>query len=153
MADTDVERSQRAELQRTRRLAKRSCGNCGQPAEAMLPWGGLQVAICATCQARLNRPEPRTPWCAFNEIYPMDLRDQVPTAGVRIEARLMPAVELPPQRRSLAGRFIGALGRMLRPGSGRRSRRAITGKSGSEKTEGTDPAVPDRSTIQDRRRK
>ena len=35
----------------------------------------------------------------------------------------------------------------------RRSRRAITGKSGSEKTEGTDPAVPDRSTIQDRRRK
>ena len=95
MADTDVERSQRAELQRTRRLAKRSCGNCGQPAEAMLPWGGLQVAICATCQARLNGPEPRTPWCAFNEIYPMDLRDQVPTAGVLIEARLMPAVELP----------------------------------------------------------
>ena len=71
MADTDVERSQRAELQRTRRLAKRSCGNCGQPAEAILPWGGLQVAICATCQARLNGPEPRTPWCAFNEIYPM----------------------------------------------------------------------------------
>ena len=112
----------------TRRLAKRSCGNCGQPAEAMLPWGGLQVAICATCQARLNGPEPRTPWCAFNEIYPMDLRDQVPTAGVRIEARLMPAVELPPQRRSLAGRFLGALGRMLRPGSARGTRTAITGK-------------------------
>ena len=130
MADTDVERSYRAQLQRTRRLAKRSCGNCGQPAEAMLPWGGLQVAICATCQARLNGPEPRTPLCAFNEIYPMDLRDQVPTAGVRIEARLMPAVELPPQRRSLAGRFLGALGRMLRPGSARGARTAITGKSG-----------------------
>ena len=127
MADTDVERSQRAELQRTRRLAKRSCGNCGQPAEAMLPWGGLQVAICATCQARLNGPEPTTHWCAFNEIYPMDLRDQVPSAGVRIEARLMHAVEVPP-RRSLAGRFLGALGQIFRRGSARGTRTAITGK-------------------------
>ena len=128
MADTDVERSQRAELQRTRRLAKRSCGNCGQPAEAMLPWGGLQISICGSCQKKLDRPEATTSWCAFNEIYPMDLRDQVPIAGVRIEARLMPAVELPPQRRPLAGRFLGALGQIFRRGSARRTRTAITGK-------------------------
>ena len=130
MADTDVERSHRAELQKTRRLAKRSCGRCGQPAAAMLPWGGLQVAICASCQAKLDGPEPPTPWCAFNEVHPQELRDQVLTAGVLIEARLLPAVEIPPQRRSLAGRFLGALGRMLRPGSGRETGTAITGKSG-----------------------
>ena len=126
MADTDVDRSHRAKLQRTRRLAKRSCGRCGQPAAAMLPWGGLQVAICATCQEKLDGPEATTPWCAFNEVHPRELRDQVPIAGVLVEARLMPAVELPPQRRSLAGRFLGALRRMLRPGSGRRSGTAIT---------------------------
>ena len=53
MADTDVERCHRAELQRTRRLAKRNCGRCGN---AALGWG-LQVAICATCQKKLNGSE------------------------------------------------------------------------------------------------
>ena len=102
----------------------------------MLPWGGLQVAICATCQAKLNGPEATTPWCAFNEVHPMELRDHVPDAGVRVEARLMPApvaelLETPPRHRSLVGRFLGPLGRIMRPGTGRRDRRtAITGKSG-----------------------
>ena len=130
MADTDVERYHRAELQKTRRLAKRSCGRCGQPAAAMLPWGGQQVAICASCQAKLDGPEATTPWCAFNEVHPFEFKSQVSAAGVLVEARLMPAVELPPQRRSLAGRFLGTLGRMMRTGSGRRTGTAITGKSG-----------------------
>ena len=56
------------------------------------------------------------PWCAFNEVHPLELRHQAPPAGVLVEARLMPAVELPPQHRSLAGRFLGTLGRMLQPG-------------------------------------
>ena len=131
MADTDEERSHRAELQKTRRLAKTSCGRCGQPAWAMLPRGGLQVVICTTCQAKLDGPESQAPWCAFNEVHPQELRDQVPAAGVLIEARRLPGVEIPPpQRRSLAGRFLGSMGRMFRPGSGRRSGTAITGKSG-----------------------
>ena len=139
MADTDVERSQRAELQRTRRLAKRSCGNCGQPAEAMLPWGGLQISICGSCQKKLDRPEARTPWCAFNEVHPLEFQSRLPAAGVLIEARLMPAAELPPQRRSLAGRFLGAMGRMFKPGAGRRTGTAITGNSGSQGQAGADP--------------
>ena len=130
MADTDLERSQRAELQRTRRLAKRSCGNCGQPAEAMLTWGGQQISICGSCQKKLDRPEATTPWCAFNEVHPLEFQSRTPAAGVLIEARLLPAVELPPQPRSLAGRFFGALGQIFRRGSARGTRTAITGKSG-----------------------
>ena len=57
-------------------------------------------------------------------------RVPVPGTGVLVDARLTPAVELPPQRRSLAGRILGALGRTLRLGSGRRARTAITGESG-----------------------
>ena len=117
MADTDVERSHRAELQKGRRLAKRTCGRCGQPAVTMLPWGGQQVAICAICQAKLDGPEPTSPWCAFNEVHPLELQSQVPTAGVLVEARLLPPVEPPARRRSLAGRFLGALGRVFKPGS------------------------------------
>ena len=37
--------------------------------------------------------------CAFNEFHP-----QVSSAGVLLKALLLPAMELPPQRRSLAGR-------------------------------------------------
>ena len=129
MADTDVERSQRAELQRTRRLAKRTCGRCGGLAAAMLPWGGQQVAICATCQAKLDGPEPTTPWCAFNEVHPRELQHQVPAAGMMIEARLVPVVETPAAgRRSPLGRFLGKLGQIFRPGPGRGDKTAITGK-------------------------
>ena len=55
-----------------------------------------------------------------------------------VEARLMPAVKLPPQHQSLAGRFLGALGHIFRSGSGRGTRKAITGKSSSEGREGAD---------------
>ena len=129
MANTDVERPHRAELQRTRRLAKRSCGRCGQPAAAMLSWGGLQVAICATCQAKLDGPEAPVPWCAFNEVHPLELQPQVPPTGIMIEARLLPATETPAAgRRSLAGRFLGKLGQIFRTGSGRGTKTAITRK-------------------------
>ena len=50
----------------------------------------------------------------------------------------MPAVKLPPQNQSLAGRFLGALGQIFRSGSGRETRKAITGKSSSAGREGTD---------------
>ena len=129
MADTDVERSQRAELQRIRRLAKRTCGRCGGLAAAMLSWGGQQVAICATCKAKLDGPDPTTPWCAFNEVHPRELQHQVPAAGMMIEARLMPVVEtLAAGRRSHLGRFLGKLGQTFRRGSGRRTKKAITGE-------------------------
>ena len=85
---------------------------------------------CATCQAKLDGPEATTPWCAFNEVHPRELLDQTPTAGVLIDARLLPAVEIPPQRGSLAGRFFGALGRILRLGYGRKAGMALTRKSG-----------------------
>lgn len=129
MADTDEERSHRAELQKTRRLAKRSCGRCGQPAAAMLPWSGHQIPICGSCQAKLDGPESQTPWCAFNEVHPRELQAQVPAAGIMIEARLLPATETPAAgRRSPLGRFLGALAQIFRLGPGRGNKRAITGK-------------------------
>ena len=72
--------------------------------------------------------EAKTPWCVFNEVNPLEIQHQVPTAGVLIEARLMPIVEVPPQRRSLAGRLLRTLGRILKPGAGT----ATSGNSGSQ---------------------
>ena len=66
----------------------------------MLPAPGLQVAICGTCQAKLDGPEP-PPLCAFNGVHPLEFRPLVPSVGVLVEARLLPAVEIPPQRRFL----------------------------------------------------
>ena len=62
--------------------------------------------------------------CAFNGVHPLEFRPLVPPAGVLVEARLLPAVEIPPQRWFLAGQFLWTLGRMLR------ARTALTGKSG-----------------------
>ena len=62
--------------------------------------------------------------CAFNEIHPLEFRPLVPPAGVLVEAQLLPAVEIPPQRRFLAGQFLWTLGRMLM------ARTALTGESG-----------------------
>ena len=58
MVGTEVERSHKAEQQRTRRLAKRTCG---QPAEAMLTWGSQKISICGSCQKKLDGPEMTTP--------------------------------------------------------------------------------------------
>ena len=72
----------------------------------------------------------RTPWCAFNEVHSLEFQSQVPAAGVLMEARLMPAVEVPPQRRSLADRFFGTVGQFFKFRIGRMPARAITDKSG-----------------------
>ena len=58
------------------------------------------------------------------EDHPLEIQHQVPAAGVLIEARLMPIVEVPPQRRSLAGRLLGTVGRIFKPGAGRCKRRS-----------------------------
>ena len=42
----------------------------------------------------------------LHEVHPLEFRPLVPPAGVLVEARLLPAVELPPQRRFLAGQFL-----------------------------------------------
>ena len=87
------------------------------------------MAICAICQAKLDGLEATTPWCAFNQVHPRELQAQVPTARIMIEARLLPATETPAAgRRSLTGRFLGALGQIFRPRSARGTRTAITEK-------------------------
>ena len=103
------------------------------------------MPICGSCQAKLDGPEMIPPWCAFNEVHPLELRHLVPPAGVLVEARRLPAVEpveTPPRSRSLAGRFFGALGRILGPGTGWRAERgrspgnwAERGGSGADQQE------------------
>ena len=56
-------------------------------------------------------------------------------AGILVEARLLPApaaelVETPLRRRSLMGRVLGTLRRIVRPGAGCGPEGAVTGKSG-----------------------
>ena len=55
---TDGEMRLRAEQQRRRRMARRSCGHCGEPAEVMLDWAGQRIPICRVCQALLNGDMP-----------------------------------------------------------------------------------------------
>ena len=40
--------------QQQRRMDRRRCGNCGEPASTMLNWGGQTIAICAGCHAALR---------------------------------------------------------------------------------------------------
>ena len=129
MADTDLDRAHRAEQQKARRLARRTCGYCDRPAETMLPWSGQQIPICGSCQAKLDGPEAQPVWCAFNEIHPRELQAQAPVDGIMIEARLLPMAETPAaERRSLLARLLGKLGQIFRSGPGRSDRRAITGE-------------------------
>ena len=131
MVVTNEERSHRAELQRARRLAKRSCGYCGEPAAAMVTLGGQQTPFCGTCQANLDGPAAPTPWCAFHEVNPVELRPQATPMAILVEARLLPAPEVVVQepRPSLVGRIIQAAGRVFRPRNGRRTLPAISGES------------------------
>ena len=58
MSTTQTEEAQ-TEQQRQRRLRKRHCGNCNEPAEEMLPWRpGQSIPICHDCAARLKVPAP-----------------------------------------------------------------------------------------------
>ena len=50
-----TERSSQAEQAFKRRMAKRTCGNCGAPAEDMKEWGGQRIAICGECEDRLQQ--------------------------------------------------------------------------------------------------
>ena len=44
-----------AAQQRVKYLAKKTCGNCSRPADAMRPWGaGRKIPICARCQGQLD---------------------------------------------------------------------------------------------------
>lgn len=52
---------QRAKQQRDRRMARRVCGNCEQPAESMIDWGKQQLAICHGCRERLTGDIPDWP--------------------------------------------------------------------------------------------
>ena len=53
---------------------RRPTVRCRTKRERMLPAPGLQVAICGTCQAKLDGPEPPPPLCAFNEVHPLEFR-------------------------------------------------------------------------------
>ena len=70
---TVEERNRRAGLQRRRRMARRRCGNCNEPADQMLDWLGQAIPICCSCRGRLNiGPIPIL--CAFDEVNPLLLR-------------------------------------------------------------------------------
>ena len=129
--DTAAERNHRAEQQRTRRLASRSCGHCGKLAQEMKPWGKQWVPICSPCQVKLETPARPTPFCAFDEVHPRDLRPQTSLEGVVVEARLLPAPEpvVEEKRPSLIGRVLRAAARIGRRGDGRNRTRAITGEA------------------------
>lgn len=125
MAATSVEHSLRAEQQRIRRSAKRTSGRCRQPAATMLPWAGQQIAICSCCQTKLEGPEPAAPWCASNEVHPLEFKGQLQTVRLVIEARLLPTAETTQARRSLAARCFGELSHILRPRTDRGSKRRL----------------------------
>ena len=114
--------STRADQQRARRLSNRTCGHCGEPAAAMLTWGRQQIAICSSCQLRLDGQA--SPWCGFYEVHPLELRPRVQPTGIIVEARLLPApppVE-DPRPRSFIGRLIRAA---LKPFSSRVHRASL----------------------------
>ena len=108
----DEGQAYRAEQQRTRRLAHRTCGYCDEPAATMLSWGRQQIPICSDCNAKLARATPPVPHCAFYDVDPTDLLPQRRLAGLMLEARLLPAVEAAPaprpRSRSLLGRILRA---------------------------------------------
>ena len=128
---TAQERSQRAEQQRTRRLATRTCGHCGEPAHAMMPWGKQHVAICSPCQLKLEMPATPEAFCAFDEVHPKDLRPQTSLEAVVVEARLLPASETVIEERkpSLVSRMLGVAGWLWRRGERQGARAAISGES------------------------
>ena len=108
----DEGQAYRAEQQRTRRLAHRTCGYCDEPAATMLSWGRQRIPICSDCNAKLARATPPVPYCAFYDVDPTDLLPQRRLAGLMLEARLLPAVEAAPaprpRPRSLLGRILQA---------------------------------------------
>ena len=107
---TTTERSRKAESEFKRRMAQRSCGHCGSPAEMMLNWGAQRIAICCECQDRLNQIGVR---CLLGD-YPCEECIVPPP----VEARIVDA-ELVAQGTGIAvfdhtpGEMTSALGRVL----------------------------------------
>ena len=123
------ERTHRSELQKARRLANRTCGYCDDQAATMLPWGKQQIPICASCQSKLAGTASPEPYCAFDEVHPLDLRPQSTPRPILVEARLLPVPEIITEqpRRSLVGRLIRSAGRFFTPRNGRRTTKALSG--------------------------
>ena len=129
--DEVPEPNHRAEQQRARRLANRSCGHCGEPAQEMKPWGRQRVPICGSCQLKLEKLAAPVPFCAFDEVHPRELRPQTSLEAVMVEARLLPAPDtfVEEQKPSLIGRMVHGVGRLFRRTQGRRALPAIPGES------------------------
>ena len=129
--DSAAERNHRADQQRTRRLASRSCGHCGKPAQEMKPWGKQWVPICNQCQLKLETPATPTPFCAFDEVHPRELRPQTTLEAVVVEAKLLPVTELVMEKKrpSLIGRVLRAIAGISLRGHGKKATRAITGEA------------------------
>lgn len=53
---TRRDREHRSERQRQRRLAERTCGNCGVSADVMVPLGSQRIPMCRQCSDLLTRP-------------------------------------------------------------------------------------------------
>ena len=113
-----TERSPQAEQAFKRRMAKRVCGHCGEPAEEMKEWGAQRIAICGECQDRLDQPGFRCPLgahpcedCTF--LSPVEARivdaDLIDT-GTDLVVTATPPVS----RRAPLVRALAALATLLR---------------------------------------
>lgn len=88
---TTPERRQiRAGQQLMRRIAKRTCGLCGEQAEVMMPWADQSVPICGSCKVFLDSRRYRAPFCSYYEVSPerIGLEPQEMTVDTeRVESR------------------------------------------------------------------
>lgn len=82
---TRTEPDRRAVSQRARRMARRRCGSCGEPATTMMSWSGQTIPICGACLSRLNAPVGAEPFCAFHEVQPAWLRPADGPSGTAVE--------------------------------------------------------------------
>ena len=103
--------SHEADLARKRRLAKRTCGYCDEPAQEMLDWGRQRIPICAECLERLHQPGYRCAWdverpCTECETHPV-VEARILEADHVVEVTgLVRTTDAPSQSRSLVGRAI-----------------------------------------------
>ena len=130
-ASTD--RSKIAEQTQRRRMAQRVCGNCGAQAEAMQEWGGRSIAICLSCQSRLQEQDPTETrhdlyawrqleeqgiWCELSTDHPCNdcMVLQVEARIIEPVVNLAQVVDAVPRddRRSFFGRAVIVLAGLLR---------------------------------------
>ena len=116
---TTRERNLDAEQTFKRRMAKRTCGHCGAPAEDMLDWGRQRIAICGECQDRLRQPGYHCPWdsdrpCQDCITHPVIEARVVEAEIIEPSTDLFLATETPSSRRSPLVRALSALAGYLR---------------------------------------